>query len=78
MSDAPSTTRATIDNGSQVDTPNTTVATPNSATAPNMMRPARRFSGWRASHSAITSAPTAGDELSSPRPHGPVCRMSRA
>ena len=41
-------------------------------------RPTRRWMAWRASHSDISSAPTAGAARSRPRPHGPVCRMSRA
>ncbi|MNN26231.1 hypothetical protein D3C81_1397320 [compost metagenome] len=78
MSDAPSTTSAPIESGSQLEMPKIIVATPNSATAPNITRPTRRFSGLRASQSAVTSAPMAGDERSSPSPQGPVWRMSRA
>ena len=54
------------------------VATPNTATATNIVRPARRRIGARISHSAIASAPIALLERSSPRPHGPCPRMSFA
>jgi 2-oxoglutarate ferredoxin oxidoreductase subunit beta len=78
MSDAPRTTSAANDRGSELDSPKTTVATPKDATAANSSGPTRRCSGRRDSHSAIASAPTAGAERSSPSPHGPVIRMSRA
>ena len=78
MSAAPSTTRTAIENQKDVDSPNAMVATPNTPTAVNMMRPTLRSTGNRASHNDIISAPTAGAERNMPRPHGPVSRMSLA
>ncbi len=54
------------------------VATPNIATAANMMMPVRRWMGQRARLNAIRAAPTAGPLRSTPRPIGPACNMSRA
>jgi hypothetical protein len=78
MSDAPRTMSAASDSANEREIPKTMVAIPKSATPANILRPAPRSSGWRASHTAIDSAPTAGAERSKPNPHGPVCRMSRA
>jgi hypothetical protein len=39
MSDAPSTTSASSDTGNQVESPNTMVATPNTATEANITGP---------------------------------------
>ncbi len=75
---APSTASAASDSGSERDTANTAVASPNTITAPNMIRPAWRRSGRRASSTDMPSAPTAGAARRMPRPQDPVCRMSRA
>ncbi|MNC32556.1 hypothetical protein D3C75_809180 [compost metagenome] len=54
------------------------VATPNTPTAVNIVRPTLRWNGKRASQSDISNAPTAGAERNRPRPIGPVSRMSLA
>ena len=78
MSAAPKTTSAARLNHSEVDRPKPMVATPKIATELNITGPTRRSMGNRASHSDISSAPTAGAERSRPRPQGPVSRMSLA
>ena len=78
LSAAPVTASASSDRPKCSDRPNTTVATPNTATAPSSLPPTRRCKGQRARTSDIASAPTAGAARSRPRPCGPVCRMSRA
>ena len=78
MSAAPSIASARIDSQGMVETPNTTVKTPNSATKTNMMMPAWSRIGWPASQIATTIAPMPGAARSRPRPHGPSSRMSRA
>ena len=77
-SEAPSTARASSDSGNEVDRPKTIVPKPNSATAPNILTPARLRSGRRASRKDVSSAPAAGAARSTPNPIGVVCRMSRA
>ena len=52
--------------------------TPKHATAISSVRPTWRSIGRRVSTIDIASAPTAGALRSSPRPQGPVCRMSLA
>jgi hypothetical protein len=48
MSAAPMSARAASESTNERDTPNTIVRSPNSATAPNIRRPARRVIGLRA------------------------------
>ena len=78
LSAAPVTTKASSDKPKCVDRPNTTMANPNTPTASSKRGPTRRLSGQRMSTSDMASAPTAGAARSSPRPVGPVCKMSRA
>src|SRR5262249_18221415 len=46
MSDAPSSTSAASESGSDAETAKTIVATPNTPTAANILRPMLRPSGW--------------------------------
>ncbi|MNF92164.1 hypothetical protein D3C84_748010 [compost metagenome] len=78
MSAAPSTASTARENQKEVDSPKAMVATPNTPTEVNMIRPTLRSMGKRASQKDISSAPTAGAERSRPRPQGPVSRMSLA
>ena len=78
MSAAPETASAISDSQNEADSANTSIATPNTATAPISVRPTRRSSGCWASQTDSSSAPTAGAARSRPRPHGPTCRMSLA
>ena len=74
----PSTASAHSESGRLVDSPNTTVAAPKASTAPKSRGPTRRSMGCRTRTNDMTSAPTAGAERRSPRPQGPVARMSAA
>ena len=78
MSAAPVTINATSDKIKLVETPNTSVARPYTATASNIRRPTLRSTGQRVSTADISSAPTAGAARSNPRPVGPTCRISFA
>ena len=78
MSVAPSMASAKIDTQVSVDTPNSTVKAPNSATKTSMMMPAWFLIGWPASQMATAMAPMPGAARSRPRPHGPSSNMSRA
>ena len=78
MSAAPSTVRAPTDSQTYFDSPKTTVAAPNTATAPNISRPARRRIVWLARITATSVAPTAGAARSTPKPSAPTCSTSRA
>ena len=60
MSDAPVTTSAMSERRNDVESPNTTVASPKIATHQNIVTPARRFSGKCATATA------------SPRPQSPA------
>ena len=57
-----------------VDNANTTVATPNAATPPNIQRPACRWMGRRPSMNATMAAPTAGRGAQEPEARG--CRRA--
>ena len=57
MSVAPSRTSAASDSPKWRDSPNTIVATPNSATQPSRIGPARRVSGRYARPTAVKAAP---------------------
>ena len=78
MSAAPETASASIDSATEVESANTPIASPNTATAAISRWPAPRSIGWRVSQADISSAPAAGAARSRPRPQGPVCRMSLA
>ena len=78
VSAPPETASASIDNQKWPDRPNTTIHTPNSATASISVRPTRRRRGQRVSSADMTRAPTAGALRSRPSPSGPSWRMSRA
>ena len=55
-----------------------TVATPKIAVVANMMRPRCPEIGERARISAMMMAPAAGAARNSPKPSGPVMKISRA
>src|ERR1043165_7494108 len=78
MSAAPSVANASSDTMNDSLTPNVIVATPNTATPPNIQRPTLRVIGFTASHIAQTAAPTPGAVRSTPSPVGPTCNTSRA
>ncbi len=77
-SDAPSTASAAIDSRNDVDSANTMVAMPNSATQKNMMRPICRVSGQLTSVADTATAPIAGAARNRPSPSGPVWNTSSA
>ncbi len=78
MSAAPITNRAASDSGNEVEIAKIMVATPNKATATNILRPALLRSGQRASAIAISSAPAAGIARIRPSPQGPTWKTSLA
>ena len=78
MSEAPSSNRATSESTRLRESPKIIVHTPNPATHHNMVRPARRRRGRCATRIAMAAAPTPGALRSSPRPQGPVFRISLA
>jgi hypothetical protein len=78
VSAAPITLSATSDSPRFRERAKTSVPTPKTTTACNIRIPTRRVMVRRARTAVIASAPTAGAARSTPSPHGPVCRMSRA
>ena len=78
LSAAPVTMRAPMESAILVERPKTKLAIPNTATATNIQRPTLRSIGHFVKTTAISNAPTAGDDLRIPRPSGPVCKMSLA
>ena len=78
MSAAPRKISESSESTRLVEMPKRIVKTPKPATAHSSVGPARPRSGRCASATAITAAPTPGAVRNSPRPHGPVCRISRA
>jgi hypothetical protein len=78
MSAYPVATSAANDSGALRERPNTTVATPNAATATSSVRPAPWRIGRRVRPTAAPSAPMAGAARRMPSPVGPTCRIDAA
>ena len=78
MSTKPETASAASESGSDFESPKTIIAAPKVAITPRSVRPARRFSGRRASIRPAASAPTDGAARSAPSPMGPTSRIVRA
>jgi hypothetical protein len=78
MSAPPRIARATSEAHRSLESPNPTVAAPNTATPANMISPALARIGRTESHSPTTVAPRAGPMRSRPKPCGPTRRTSRA
>ena len=78
MSLAPSSSSAISETVRLCEMPKIIVKIPNPATDHSSVVPDRPRKGRCASSTAIIAAPTPGAVRSSPSPHGPVCRISRA
>ncbi|MNV73339.1 hypothetical protein D3C71_1664800 [compost metagenome] len=78
MSAAPATRSAANDSQNSVDSANTRLATPNTATAMNMVRPTLWLNGRMLRYSPALTSPTAMALRSAPRPAGPTCSTSCA
>ena len=76
LSAAPRQNGAAGESGKLVESPNTTVATPNAATATSSVRPARRMGGRRAR--PIMMAPSDGIARIHPNPVAPTPSTSVA